>query len=232
MNRILAIAVLALASAAAFAAVIPLAGGGRDLTRIPADPAAREKELSAKPITLAKAIEAASKAGGVCSSAAFSPTGQIELTLFKAGLENAVVVDGTSGAVVSNTALPRFAGDPVTGEGTKLGSGVIYYDIKVGDGAEVIALGNKATAHCTGWLVNGTKFWSSLDGPGQPLDFTLKGGPGGVITGWLEGVPGMRPGGKRKLVIPGELGYGPGGNAPVIPPNAVLVFDIELLKVH
>jgi FKBP-type peptidyl-prolyl cis-trans isomerase len=231
MNRLLTVAVLSLAAAAAFATVTPISGGGRDLTKIPVDPVAREKELSAKPCTLAKALEVAGKQGGVFSSAAFSAAGQIELTMFKDGLEHAVVVDAASGAVVSDTGQPRFAGDPVTGEGTALPNGVRYYDLKVGSGDAVIAKGDRATAHCTGWLVNGTKFWSSLDAPGQPLDFTLVGGQGGVIQGWVDGVPGMKVGGKRKLVIPSNLGYGPAGRSPVIPPNAVLVFDIELLKI-
>ncbi len=111
---------------------------------------------------------------------------------------------------------------------TRTASGLQYQDLVVGDGDEAVP-GNAVVVHYTGWLVDGTKFDSSVDA-GRPLPFTL--GAGEVITGWDEGVAGMRVGGKRKLVVPPDLGYGAAGYPPVIPRSATLVFDVELLEVQ
>ncbi|MCC2113433.1 MAG: FKBP-type peptidyl-prolyl cis-trans isomerase, partial [Hyphomicrobiales bacterium] len=100
-------------------------------------------------------------------------------------------------------------------------------DVEVGDGAEAVA-GKEVFVHYTGWLVDGTKFDSSLD-RGKPFSFML--GEGDVIPGWDQGVAGMKVGGKRELVIPPELAYGPEGAAGVIPPNATLKFEVSLVDV-
>ena len=107
-------------------------------------------------------------------------------------------------------------------------TGLKYEDLKVGSGASP-RQGQKVSVHYTGWLTNGTKFDSSLD-RGQPFSFSL--GQGQVIRGWDEGVASMKVGGKRKLTIPPDLAYGPGGHPPVIPPNSTLVFDVELLGIQ
>ena len=107
-------------------------------------------------------------------------------------------------------------------------SGLIVEDINIGDGAAAAA-GQKVTVHYTGWLTNGTKFDSSKD-RNDPFVFPLGGGR--VIKGWDEGVQGMKVGGKRKLTIPPALGYGARGAGSVIPPNATLVFEVELLGVN
>ena len=110
-------------------------------------------------------------------------------------------------------------------------SGLQYEDTVVGDGAEAKA-GQHVTVHYTGWLYNdgtkGAKFDSSKD-RNDPFAFDLGGGQ--VIKGWDEGVQGMKVGGKRTLVIPPQLGYGARGAGGVIPPNATLMFDVELLGV-
>jgi FKBP-type peptidyl-prolyl cis-trans isomerase FkpA len=106
-------------------------------------------------------------------------------------------------------------------------SGLIIEEVTVGSGAAAAA-GQKVKVHYTGWLTNGTKFDSSKD-RGDPFEFPLGGGR--VIKGWDEGVQGMKIGGTRKLTIPPALGYGARGAGGVIPPNATLVFEVELLAV-
>ncbi|MBI4723426.1 MAG: FKBP-type peptidyl-prolyl cis-trans isomerase [Candidatus Stahlbacteria bacterium] len=106
-------------------------------------------------------------------------------------------------------------------------SGLKYVDLVTGTGAEAKP-GMSVSVHYTGWLTNGTKFDSSKD-RGTPFTFGL--GAGQVIKGWDEGVAGMKVGGKRKLTIPSELGYGTRGAGADIPPNSVLIFEVELLSV-
>lgn len=114
------------------------------------------------------------------------------------------------------------AGETVTASGLK------YVDQVVGAG-DIAVAGKTVSVHYTGWLENGKKFDSSVD-RGQPFSFPL--GAGRVIKGWDEGVQGMKIGGKRKLTIPSDLGYGSRGAGGVIPPNATLIFDVELLGVR
>ena len=111
---------------------------------------------------------------------------------------------------------------------TKTPSGLRYQDISEGQGTEATA-DHTVSVHYTGWLPNGEKFDSSHD-RNQPFSFML--GAGQVIAGWDEGVAGMKVGGRRKLVIPADLGYGTAGAPPDIPPGATLVFDVELLDVR
>lgn len=111
------------------------------------------------------------------------------------------------------------------------GSGLRYEDHKIGDGVEAVK-GKSVEVHYTGWLNDndqkGSKFDSSID-RGRPFSFPL--GAGRVIRGWDEGVAGMKIGGKRTLYIPANLGYGARGAGRSIPPNADLIFDVELLGV-
>jgi FKBP-type peptidyl-prolyl cis-trans isomerase len=105
---------------------------------------------------------------------------------------------------------------------------LVIKDMVVGTGDEA-QVGDQVTVHYTGWLWHGAKFDSSLD-RGEPFRFTI--GAGGVIKGWDQGIVGMKVGGTRKLTIPPELAYGEAGSPPNIPPNATLVFEVELLAVE
>src|SRR5712692_10018190 len=109
-----------------------------------------------------------------------------------------------------------------------LPSGLKYVDLKVGKGASPKP-GQTVVVHYTGTLQDGTKFDSSRD-RNEPFSFPL--GQGKVIPGWDEGIATMKPGGRRKLVIPPDLAYGANGQPPSIPPNATLNFDVELLRVE
>lgn len=104
---------------------------------------------------------------------------------------------------------------------------LIIEDIKVGDGKEVKS-GDTVVMHYKGTLTDGTKFDSSYD---RNEPFTTQIGVGQVIKGWDQGVPGMKIGGKRKLTIPSDLGYGASGAGAVIPPNATLIFEVELVEI-
>jgi FKBP-type peptidyl-prolyl cis-trans isomerase FkpA len=110
----------------------------------------------------------------------------------------------------------------------KTASGLVIEDLVVGSGATA-SPGQRVSVHYSGWLTDGNKFDSSKD-RGQAFMFSL--GRGEVIRGWDEGVSGMKVGGKRKLTIPPDLGYGTRGAGGVIPPNATLLFEVELLAVR
>jgi FKBP-type peptidyl-prolyl cis-trans isomerase len=130
---------------------------------------------------------------------------------------------GACGPTASQASKPGASG----GKMQSTPSGLQYEDLVVGSGATPRS-GQTAVVHYTGWLDDGKKFDSSLD-RGRPFEFQV--GVGQVIKGWDEGVATMQVGGKRRLLIPAELGYGARGAGGVIPPNARLTFEVELLDV-
>ncbi len=143
---------------------------------------------------------------------------------------------GESPSAATGSSLPSAAESdgnapsipPLDGEITTTASGLRYIDEVVGTGA-VPQTGQTLSVQYTGWLTDGTQFDTSRDN-NTPIDFPL--GTRGIIPGWNEGLATMMVGGKRRLIIPTELGYGATGNLPVIPPNAALIFDVELVGVQ
>jgi peptidylprolyl isomerase len=132
-----------------------------------------------------------------------------------------------SGVAIADTGPGNFPADGKYQVTTP--SGLEYTDVKVGDGATP-KTGQDVTVHYAGYLLDGKKFDASRDHGGKPFTFTI--GEGQVIKGWDEGVMGMKVGGERLLRIPPDLGYGARGAGGAIPPNATLLFDVELLGVQ
>lgn len=141
----------------------------------------------------------------------------------------ALPLTGQSQTKGKQTTVPPKPEKPASVKGDLITtpSGLKYVDLVEGTGATP-RRGQTVVVHYTGWLTNGKKFDSSVD-RGKPFEFPI--GMGRVIRGWDEGVKTMKVGGKRKLIIPPRLGYGPRGAGRVIPPNATLIFEVELLRV-
>ncbi len=214
------------AFALAAATLVLPAPAGKDFTTLPPASAEVKAQIDGSKVSLAQAIEAASKqTGGSAKSAEMTIVeGQPVFDVMVYGAEKAqkVRVDG-NGVVGAVTEVPRFPGDPVSGMPVTTASGLQYYDLKVGNGAKPTGPTSYVTVHYTGWLVDGKQFDSSVGG--KPITFPLN----GVIGGWTEGVGSMAVGGKRKLLIPYALAYGEMGR-PGIPGRATLIFDVELLE--
>jgi FKBP-type peptidyl-prolyl cis-trans isomerase len=140
---------------------------------------------------------------------------------------NPIAPAPTASAPAAASAVEASAPAPAASGSGKAVTALLKEDQKVGTGPAAVA-GDKVRVHYTGTLLDGTKFDSSRDRD-EPFEFTL--GQGMVIKGWDEGVAGMKKGGKRKLTIPSDMAYGKRGSPPVIPPDAPLLFDVELVEI-
>ncbi|MCB9838263.1 MAG: FKBP-type peptidyl-prolyl cis-trans isomerase [Phycisphaeraceae bacterium] len=221
-----------LIGAAAAAALAGAAIADTDLTKLPPDPAEVCGVLNHCSFSIIEAaIKAEKETGGRLNSIEMIHSdgpAVFRAVCYTESDEITVVMDSKTGDVISmakaDTTLP---GDGIDGlELHKSDSGLMWYDLVEGDGPSPASPASSVVVHYTGWLVDGTKFDSSVD-RGKTIEFPLN----RVIPGWTEGVGSMKVGGKRKLLIPSKIAYGPSGRPPVIPPDAFLIFDVELFEV-
>ena len=202
----------------------------KDYSRMPPAHSEVEARLKNVPADLGDAIANAELIlGGVAKSARIvldrnSP--MIEVTVYSTDMAHVAEVDGATGKVNEVRDQPRFPGELPQGEMIETASGLKYFEIVEGTGHSPADATSRVRVHYTGWLVDGTKFESSVD-RGAPVEFSL----GSHLKGWTEGIGSMREGGKRKLIIPFDLAYGEAGRPGSIPPRATVIFDVELIEV-
>jgi len=217
---------------AVVSAVAAVSGAQMDLTSLPPEPAQCKKQIESSENSLLECVRIAEEqTGGVAAEAEMlfdNDPPQAIVTLYSDSARHEVTVNAVNGAVLKSETSGRFPGwnlaDDAKMETTD--SGLMYFIVEEGDGPSPAAASSRVEVHYTGYFVDGQKFDSSVD-RGQTATFGLN----QVISGWTEGVGMMKEGEKRKLVIPGKLAYGPRGRPGAIPPNAMLVFDVELIKV-
>lgn len=199
-----------------------------DHAALPPLPEKMALELAASKIKIGAAIATAESATGGLAAAANAKSGQYTIDTYGDKGHVQVSVSMSTGEILSEKSLPWIAiGDAVITNWITTESGLMYAEIVKGSGGDTPDPSSSVSVHYTGWLLNGTKFDSSVD-RGQPTTFPLA----RVIPGWTEGVGSMQVGGKRKLLIPASLAYGANGSSPTIPPMATLVFDVELLAIQ
>jgi len=203
--------------------------GTKDYASLPPSPAETMAKMKAAKISLAQAIDLVQKdTGGSVRAASLALDGdtpRIELEMCTPEKILDVVVNAVDGTIAKRAERQRFPGEPVTGAWQELPSGVKFFELEPGSGAQPKDRQAVVKVQYTGWLVDGTKFDSSFD-RGEAYITSLD----QVVPGFAEGVMGMRVGGKRKLIIPFELGYGVEGWTG-IPGRAMLIFDVELREI-
>ena len=201
-----------------------------DFSKLPPTAAEKHAAMKGRTVQLAQAIATAEKTGeGLTSSATTLEEGgkvSYEIMIHSASATRKIRVSAETGEVTMNEEVPQIPGDAFTGDLVSTESGLQYVILKKGDGAKPKGPESTVKVHYTGWTVDGNQFDSSV-ARGTPATFPLN----RVIAGWTEGVGDMQLGEKRKLIIPYALAYGERGRPPVIPPKALLVFDVELLEI-
>ncbi|MFG0256401.1 MAG: FKBP-type peptidyl-prolyl cis-trans isomerase [Phycisphaerales bacterium JB043] len=207
-----------------------------DFTRVPILPKEMHAMIKGRHYTMAQMVEAAeAHVGGRCVDARWNFPGEenpaaATVTVITETEKHRVIVNGLRGDVISSEVVNTFPGMPTVGQIKRRPSGLMYYELKEGDGPEPPTSTSKVLVHYTGYFNNGVKFDSSYD-RNEPIEFPLN----QVIRGWGEGVGSMKVGGIRKLIIPADLGYGEQGirrgAQEIIPPNALLIFDVELIDI-
>lgn len=223
---------IAVAAAAATVAVRMPGGPGFDYRTVPPPHAATEARLRAGSIGLARAIEIAVRetGGGIVASAAHvrrtEPLDAISLLVHHDGLATRLLLESRTGTVLERQGVPRLPGAAVEGEPVAGPAGVTWYVLQEGQGDPPPTDDSNVRIEYDGWLLDGTRFDSSSD-IGRPVTLPLS----NFLPGWAAGMRGMRPGERRKLIVPPEGAFGRMGNPPMIPPDATLVIDVTLLKV-
>jgi FKBP-type peptidyl-prolyl cis-trans isomerase len=204
-----------------------------DMSSLPPAPGEMRQTLASVQNSLTECVQIAEeKTGGVAAKAemmASASPAKAMITTFSSSARHEVTVNAENGEIMQHDTYSRFPGwdIPEDAEMQKTDSGLMYYVIEKGDGKTPAGPSSTVKVNYAGFLVDGTKFDSSFD-RGQPIEFPLN----RVIAGWTEGVGMMQEGGKWKLIIPSDLGYGArGAGGGRIPPNAMLVFDVELIEV-
>ncbi len=219
-----------LLSAALTLGVTAATGAQMDLTTLPPEPAEMCKKIASSERSLAECVAIAEEeTGGEASSAQLmiqADPPQAIVSVYTNASRHEVTVNTTNGTILKTESFERFPGWEIKDQQMQTtDSGLMYYIIEPGTGATPGGPTSRVEVHYTGYFLDGNKFDSSVD-RGQTATFGLN----QVIRGWTEGVGMMSEGEKRKLIIPGDLAYGRQGR-PGIPPNAMLVFDVELITV-